>query len=95
MQSCKAEAGCEAFGVPATHSAADLLEMLPTKTLMEELVQKPNRQAVAVHNEDKMGIYMTIHKVDHHITVVGLLLLLLPRPSYRQSHAPDKASESG
>ena len=30
--------------------------------LMEELVQKTNRQAVAVHNEDKIGICMTIHK---------------------------------
>ena len=29
---------------------------------MEELVQNTNRQAVAVHNEDKMGICMTIHK---------------------------------
>jgi hypothetical protein len=30
--------------------------------LMEELVQKTNRQAVAVHNEDKIGICMTIYK---------------------------------
>jgi len=59
---CKAEAGCEASVSQQLHFGGRSPLDAANQKLMEELVQKTNRQAVAVHNEDKIGICMTIHK---------------------------------